>query len=718
MPQPHASLWRHHRSFSSRSWTCTSPYHVSPQGWCSRSSCWKFVGCKEACLRNKRCSTWILEITAQNHVGSWFSPRSSWTCCLCFEHTWWQNRWTLHLSCWWFALVWWSTDPRCHEVCAREVEVWKSWRYYLPVLWTHNCADRWRYCGSMPSWTWENTSCDDEHWTQARPCCACNAWRTSSTSKRSWITQLDCPSLPTWPSLWHQPAPDMRPEACGSRPDRCQFLTATCADDQGSEAGLWMETIWLRQAGDHVDHRRKPCSWLCAVSIWWEDGLSVTVWPTSCCGWTWSDDFRSWTHPPAGMEKPGDSKSLPLDFASRIAEYAHWVWGCRTSTNGSTWTSSSSRSQVFSMADWLKGRYQAPQGDWLQILAGSFAAQLWRRSSRQKAGDWPMRNAPSCLAWNRRRIWRSNDEWERSGWWDYKGPMVRHKDHVSWWSHKAYGHDWIASSHVWPWNHHGIHVSCQKKDGCENGSTYMSCEDKRGTPRYWWAWHGNVKQPLVWHACIEHLSTMNGGSSNATKRCEPCFAASCGPLSQVLSHNFGVCAINSTRSFAMVPMLIFLLLASPALGIRLDGSVGAVEVPKKGETRKTDVSICVYMCLSFVPKFFNFVWGSRLPSPRILNETDVWVEGLDIFWINHESAKDKCECPGKNCCGDDSLVCDVKTRTCKPSLGSLCSSNYFFTECASKDTYNVSTECALSAAGYHRCCIKSGQPLFACAVFA
>ncbi|CAL1165563.1 unnamed protein product [Cladocopium goreaui] len=111
----------------------------------------------------------------------------------------------------------------------------------------------------------------------------------------------------------------------------------------------------------------------------------------------------------------------------------------------------------------------------------------------------------------------------------------------------------------------------------------------------------------------------------------------------------------------MVPMLIFLLLASPALGIRLDGSVGAVEVPKKG---------------------------------------------------------DKCECPGKNCCGDDSLVCDVKTRTCKPSLGSLCSSNYFFTECASKDTYNVSTECALSAAGYHRCCIKSGQPLFACAVFA
>ena len=120
---------------------------------------------------------------------------------------------------------------------------------------------------------------------------------------------------------------------------------------------------------------------------------------------------------------------------------------------------------------------------------------------------------------------------------------------------------------------------------------------------------------------------------------------------------------------------------------------------------------CVYMCLSFVPKFFNFVWGSRLPSPRILNEAGVWVEGLDIFLINHESAKDKCECPGKNCCGDDSLVCDVKTRTCKPSLGSVCSTSYFFTECASKDTYNVSTECALSAAGYHRCCIKSGQPL-------
>ena len=154
-------------------------------------------------------------------------------------------------------------------------------------------------------------------------------------------------------------------------------------------------------------------------------------------------------------------------------------------------------------------------------------------------------------------------------------------------------------------------------------------------------------------------------------------------------------------------MLIFLLLASPALGIRLDGSVGAVEVPKKGETRKTDV---LYVS-KFVPKFFNFVWGSRLPSPRILNEAGVWVEGFGYFFDQSWISKGQMWMPWKELLWDDSLVCDVKTRTCKPSLGSVCSTSYFFTECASKDTYNVSTECALSAGGYHRCCIKSGQPL-------
>jgi hypothetical protein len=30
------------------------------------------------------------------------------------------------------------------------------------------------------------------------------------------------------------------------------------------------------------------------------------------------------------------------------------------------------------------------------------------------------------------------------------------------------------------------------------------------------------------HACIQHLSTMNGGSSAATKKVRPCFVASCG----------------------------------------------------------------------------------------------------------------------------------------------------------------------------------------------
>ena len=66
---------------------------------------------------------------------------------------------------------------------------------------------------------------------------------------------------------------------------------------------------------------------------------------------------------------------------------------------------------------------------------------------------------------------------------------------------------------------------------CENESRFMSCEDKRGTHWQSWHWHGNVKQPWIAVHVQKHVPPWMVAQATATKRCEPCFAASCGPLS-------------------------------------------------------------------------------------------------------------------------------------------------------------------------------------------